>query len=106
VDVKDNSMGNMKIKAKEKDGVVKVLVQMIHAMMTYAQAEKKGLDANFITHVVAKVEGKTVYELSSSQFISRDPILKFKFHGTKGQILEITWTDMSGKSVVESKKIK
>lgn len=99
-------MGNMKIKAKEKDGVVKVLVQMTHAMMTYAQAEKKGLDANFITHVVAKVEGKTVYELSSSQFISRDPILKFKFHGKKGQILEVTWTDISGNVIKESKKIK
>ncbi len=99
-------MSNMKIKASEKDGIVKVKARITHAMMTYAQAEKKGIETNFITHIVAKVEDKTVYELSSSQFISKDPILKFKFHGKKGQILEMTWTDMSGKSVVESKKIK
>lgn len=99
-------MDNMRIKAKEKDGVVKAKVKIRHAMMTYAQAEKKGIETNFITHVVAKVEDKTVYELSSSQFISKDPILKFKFYGKKGQILEMTWIDMSGKSVVESKNIK
>jgi len=99
-------MGNIKIKASEKDGIVKAKVKMAHPMMTYAQAEKKGIEANFITHVVAKVEDKTVYELSSSQFISRDPFFQFKFHGKKGQILEIIWTDMSGKRIVESKKIK
>lgn len=99
-------MSNMKIKAKEKDGTVKAKAKIRHAMMTYAQADKKGIETNFITHVVAKVEDKMVYELSSSQFISKDPILKFKFHGKKGQILEITWTDMFGNVVKESKKIK
>ena len=96
----------MKIKVSEKDGIVKAKVKMAHEMMTYAQADKKGIEANFITYVVAKVEEKTVYELSSSQFISRDPFLQFKFHGKKGQVLVLTWTDKSGKSVVETKKIK
>ena len=96
----------MKIKAREKDGIVKVTVKMSHAMMTYAQAEKKGIEANFITHVSAKVGEKIVYELSSSQFISENPILKFKFHGKKGEMLEIAWTDMSGKKALVSKKIK
>ncbi len=99
-------MANMKIKAKEKDGIVKVKAKLTHEMMTYAAAQKKGREANFITHVVAKVDEKIIYELSSSQFISKDPILKFKFHGKKGEVLEITWTDMSGKKVAESKKIK
>lgn len=96
----------MKIKAREKNGIVKVTVKMSHEMMTYAQAKKKGIEANFITHVSANVGEKLVYELSSSQFISENPILKFKFHGKKGEMLEISWTDMSGKKVVESKKIK
>ena len=99
-------MAKMKIKAKEKDGIVRVKTKLSHVMMTYSQAKKKGIEANFITHVSAKVGGKTVYELSSSQFISENPILKFKFHGKKGEMLEIAWSDMSGKKVVESKKIK
>lgn len=104
--VKDHSMGNMKIKAREKNGIVKVKVKLTHVMMTYAAAKKKGMEANFITQVVAKVEEKTVYELSSSQFISKDPILKFKFHGKKGEMLTLAWADMSGKKVTETKKIK
>ncbi len=96
----------MKIKAKETDGIVKVKAKISHEMMTYAQAKKKGIEVNFITHVVAKVDDKLVYELSSSQFVSKDPILKFKFKGTKGDEVEIVWTDMSGRKMVESKKIK
>ena len=96
----------MKIKAKEKDGIVKTKIQIKHKMMTYIQAKKKGLEANFITYIVAKVGEKVVYELSSSQFLSKNPVLKFKFYGTKGELLEIRWTDLSGAKVTESKKIK
>jgi len=96
----------MKIKAKEKDGIVKTKIQIQHAMLTYDQAKKKGLEVNFMTHVIAKVGEKVVYELSSSQFFSKNPVLKFKFHGSKGELLEITWSDLSSKKVTESKKIK
>jgi len=99
-------MSSIKLKAKAKDGVVKVKSKLKHAMTTYASAKKKGIEANFITHVIAKVGDKVVYELSSSQFISQDPILKFKFYGKKGEVLELAWTDMSGEMVKESKKIK
>ena len=99
-------MSKIKIKVREKEGVVKALIQMKHEMMTYNTAKKKGIKANFITSVVAKVGEKVVYELSSSQFLSENPIVKFKFQGSKGETLTITWTDMSGKHVTESKKIK
>ena len=96
----------MKIKAKEKDGIVKVKAKISHKMMTYAVAKKKGIDVNFITHVIAKVGDRVVYELSSSQFISQDPILKFKFHGKKDESLVLVWTDLSGKTATASKKIR
>ena len=101
-------MGNMKIKAKEKDGIVKVKALIKHDMLTYDQAKKKGVEANFITHITAKVEDKVVYDVSTSQFLSKNPQLKFKFKGAdaKGKKLEITWVDLSGKTVTEKKKIK
>jgi len=100
-------MGNMKIKAKLKNGVVGVKVMAKHDMLTYDQAKKKGKEANFITHITAKVGDRVVYDVSTSQFWSKNPQWKFKFKGAeKGQKLEITWTDLSGKSVTESKKIK
>ena len=99
-------MGNMKIKAKEKNGVIGVKVMAKHEMLTYDQAKKKGKEANFITHITAKVGDKVVYDVSTSQFWSKNPQWKFKFKGQKGGKIEITWTDLSGKTVTESKKIK
>jgi sulfur-oxidizing protein SoxZ len=100
-------MGNMKIKAKLKGDVVNVKCMAKHDMLTYDQAKKKGKEANFITHITAKVGDRVVYDVSTSQFWSKNPQWKFKFKGAeKGQKIEITWTDLSGKSVTESKKIK
>jgi sulfur-oxidizing protein SoxZ len=99
-------MSNIRIKAKFKNGKVKAKVQIKHEMMTYNEAKSKGVKANFITHITAKVGEKVVYELSSSQFLSKDPILKFQFIAKKGELLSITWQDLSGKIVTESKKIK
>lgn len=102
-------MGNMKIKAKVKGDVLKCKIQAKHIMLPYDAAKKKGVDANFITHVVGKVGDKVVFEVSTSQFLSKDPIFKFqaKAEGLKaGDELEMTWKDLSGKTVTESKKIK
>jgi sulfur-oxidizing protein SoxZ len=100
-------MGNMKIKAKLKGDVIGVKAMAKHDMLTYDQAKKKGKEANFITHITAKVGDKVVYDVSTSQFWSKNPQWKFKFKGAaKGDKVDITWTDLSGKSVTESKKIK
>ncbi len=102
-------MANMKIKAKIKGDVLKCKVQATHEMMTYNAAKKKGVEANFITHMSAKVGEKTVLDVSTSQFLSKNPILKFqaKANGIKkGDKIEVTWTDKSGKTVTESKKVK
>jgi len=100
-------MGNMKIKAKLKGDIVGVKAMAKHAMLTYDQAKKKGKEANFITHITAKVGDSVVYDVSTSQFWAKNPQFKFKFKGAKkGDTIDITWTDLSGKSVTESKKIK
>jgi len=97
----------MRIKAKEKKGVTTVKVMAKHPMMSYAEAEKKGKKANFITYVIAKVGDEVVYEASTSQFLSKNPYLKFMFNGeNKGKKVAITWTDLSGKTKTGSKKIK
>ena len=97
----------MRIKAKVKGDAVSAKVMVKHPMLTYDQAKKKGKEANFITHISAKVGDKVVYDFSSSQFLSKNPIFKFKFKGAKaGEKLEVTWTDLSGKTESKSKKIK
>lgn len=102
-------MGNMKIKAKLKGDVLKCKVQARHAMITYNAAKEKGVEANFITHMTAKVGDRVVMEVSTSQFLSKDPILKFQAKAgdiKKGDEMSVTWTDKSGESVTEAKKVK
>ena len=96
-----------RIKAKLKKGVVTVKAMASHAMMSYEEAKKKKKSANFITYIIAKVNGTTVYEVSTSQFLSKNPYMKFKFTGAnKGDKLTLTWTDLSGATQTSTKKIK
>jgi len=100
----------MKIKAKLKGDIVKVKALAKHDMTTYNQAEKKTGDrnnANFITHISASVNGKVVFDASTSQFLSKNPIFKFQFKGAaKGDKLEMTWVDKKGNTKTDSGKIK
>lgn len=96
-----------RIKAKLKKGIVTVKALATHAMLSYQEAERAKKEVNFITYVVAKVNDKIVYELSSSQFLSKNPYMKFQFRGAeKGDKIELTWTDLKGVTQVSSAKIK
>jgi len=100
-------MSNMKMKARLKGDVVKVKAVAKHDMLTYDQAKSKGVDANFITHISATANGKVVYDVSTSQFWSKNPQFKFVFKGAaKGDKVSITWVDLKGNTVTESKKIR
>lgn len=99
----------MKVKAKLKDGVVEVKAMAKHDMVTYNMAEKKTGDrenANFITHITGTVNGETVFDMSTSQFLSKNPIFKFKFKGNEGDVLIMTWVDRKGNTVTDESKIK
>lgn len=99
----------MKIKAKLAGDVLKCKLQLKHEMTTAADAQKSGGEANYITNVTAKVGDRVIMEVSTSQFVSKNPQLKFqtKANGIKsGDIVEVTWTDKSGKTKTESGKVK
>ncbi|CAA6819054.1 MAG: Sulfur oxidation protein SoxZ [uncultured Sulfurovum sp.] len=99
----------MKIKAKIKDDVLKCTVQAMHEMLTSVAAKEKGVEANYITHMVAKVGDRVIMEISTSEFISKDPTLKFqvKANGIKsGDEVKVSWTDLSGKSETGTTKVK
>lgn len=70
------------VKVKIKNGVATAKMVFSHPMMTYNQAKAKTgnrEDANFITHITAKVGKETVLDISTSQFFSKNPIFKFQF---------------------------
>jgi len=97
----------MKVKAKLKGDVVKVKILAEHINVGPEEAEKKKVEANFITNVVAKANDKVVFELSGSGFISKNPQFAFSFKGAaKGDEVEVTWTDLKGNTKSKKKKIK
>jgi sulfur-oxidizing protein SoxZ len=99
--------GNTRIKAKEKDGVVSVKAMAKHEMISGAEAKKQKKEMNFITHIVAESNGKTVYEVSTSQFLSKDPYLSFSYKGgKKGDEITIKWVDLKGDKNESTGKVK
>ena len=96
-----------RIKAKLKKDVVTVKALANHPMLSYQEAKRANKEANFITHFMAETNGKVVYEVSTSQFLSKDPYMKFSFKGAaKGDEIKITWKDLKGTTEVETAKIK
>ena len=99
--------GTTKIKAKLKDGIVEVKALATHPMLSYQEAERAKKEVNFITYVVAKVADKVVFEASTSQFLSKDPYIKFSFKGGNvGDTIELTWKDLKGNTDVSTEVIK
>ncbi len=104
-------MAGIKVKAKLKGGVVKVKAMAKHEMSTYNMMEKKTgnrEDANFIEHIAATVNGETVFDMSTSQFLSKNPIFKFQFKGDfkKGDKVMMVATDRKGNTIKGKGKIK
>ena len=96
-----------KIKAKLKNGIVEVKALASHPMLSYQEAERAKKEANFITYIIAKVSDKIVYEASTSQFLSKDPYMKFSFKGgAVGDVVEITWKDLKGTTDTSTATIK
>lgn len=101
------SIGKIRIKAKSKKGKTTVKAMIKHAQLSYQEAKRAKKEANFLTHVIGKVDGQTVFEMSGSQFLSKDPYLKFSFNGEfKGKKLELTAHDLLGGVKTKSGKIK
>ena len=97
----------MKIKAKEKNGVVKVKAMFTSLMADTEEAEKKKIKAEYISYIIGKANGKVVFEATTSGFMAENPLLKFSFTGAKkGDELEFTITDNHGKTESGKKKIK
>ena len=89
-------MADMKLKAKAKDGIVEVKGMIKHEMLSYQEAERKKVPTNFLTHIIATVGGETVFEMSVSQFVSKDALLKFNYKGAAGDEIVVKSVDLLG----------
>ena len=101
---------SIKIRAKEKGGVTTVKALMTHPMETGGRKDKKtgkAIPAHFIQEVMCKHKGNTVMSAEWSGGVSKNPYISFKFGGAaKGDEIELSWTDNTGKGDSMTSKIK
>lgn len=100
---------SIKVRAKEKGGVVTVKCLLSHPMETGLRKNKKTgklIPAHFIETVTCTSGGSNVMTANLSGGVSKNPYLSFKFGGKKGDKITIAWTDNTGKSDSADGKIK
>lgn len=100
---------SIKIRAKAKKGIVTVKALMNHPMETGLRKDKKTgklIAAHHIQEVVAKVGDKAVMDAVWGGAISKNPYLSFKFGGSKGDSLTLSWVDNKGNSDAITAKVK
>ena len=93
---------SIKLRAKEKEGVVTLKALMTHSMETGARKDSKTgelIPAHFIQEVTCKAKDQTVLTAYWSGGVSKNPYLSFKFTGAaKGDTVELSWVDNKGQS--------
>lgn len=100
-------MSTIKLRAKEKDGVVTVKALISHPMESGLRKDKKtgeAIPAHFIQEVVVEHGGNAVMTANWSGGVSKDPYLSFKFSGgKKGDAIKLSWSDnKDGSDMLES----
>jgi sulfur-oxidizing protein SoxZ len=95
-------MSSMKVKAKEKDGIVEVKALIKHPMETGQRKDKKTgkpIPAHFVQQITVEHGGKTRVSADWSGGVSKNPLLFVKFKGgAKGDMVKVSWTDNQGGS--------
>jgi sulfur-oxidizing protein SoxZ len=100
---------SIKVRAKEKGGVVSVKALMNHPMETGLRKIKKTgkmFPAHFINEVTATIGGANAISANWSGGISKNPYLAFEAPGKKGDELTLSWTDNQGNSESATTKVK
>ena len=89
----------MRIRAIANGDTVEVKILMRHDMETGLRKDPSGkiIPAHHIKTLVAKWNGKVVFDALLGPSVSKDPFLSFKFKGAaKGDKIAVTWLDNTG----------
>jgi sulfur-oxidizing protein SoxZ len=100
---------SIKLRAKAKKGIVTVKALMSHPMETGLRKNKKTgklIPAHHIQEVTAKAGDKTVMSAVWGGAISKNPYLSFKYSGSKGESITLSWVDNKGNSDSKTAKVK
>ncbi len=88
----------MRVRATENNGIVDVKILMKHEMESGQRKDSSGklIPAWFINSVNVKAQGKEVFVAEFGSAVSKDPFMNFKYKGSKGDKLTVSWLDTRG----------
>ncbi len=95
----------IKAKITQDENIMKVRVFLKNVMISREEAKIKNKEIEYITDITAKVDGKTIFSISTSPFLSKNPILKFEFY-SKSQNGAITFFTTNNKGIQKKGSIK
>ncbi len=100
---------SIKLRAKAKNGIVTLKALINHPMETGLRKNKKTgklIPAHHIQEVTVKSGGKTVMSANWGGAVSKNPYLSFKFSGSKGDSVTLSWVDNLGNSDSKTATVK
>ena len=97
----------IKLRTKEKGGMVQVKSLITHPMDTGLRRTKKGdkIPAHYINEVLVEANGESVITANWTASISKNPFISFDYAGAKGDMVKLTWKDNTGASDSIEKKV-
>lgn len=98
----------MRVRAKEKGGVVTVKTLITHPMETGLRKDPDGelVPAHYIQEVTAEANGEKVFHANWGTGVSKNPYLSFKYRGSKGDTLILKWVDNKGATGMAEEMVK
>ena len=96
-----------KVKVKRySNGLTVVKCMIRNKMLTKAQAKEKNIPQNFIKNVRLLEGDNIVYNATLTPYLSKNPILKFKYFGANASVLRLETIDNYNKFEQQDNKIK
>jgi sulfur-oxidizing protein SoxZ len=104
----ENKSNNIRIVAREKNGVVSVKAIVRHPNESGHRKDDSGktIPANHLTSALAHVGGKKLMEMHLGPSISKNPLISFEFSGKKGEKLRLSLADNQNKKYSTETTVK
>ncbi len=98
----------IKVKAKEKDGIVKTKMLIKHPMESGMRKDKEGklIPIHHLKEVKVEYKGEVVFQGEFGTGVSKDPFVAFSFKGLSGESFAVSAVDSRGDVGSTDVKIK
>ncbi len=95
----------MRVETSIKEDVITVLLFLEHDMAAQSGCLADAAEAPFMQKLSVRYRGEKVFGADLSPAMSTDPFLRFRFRGTGGGTLVISWNDSQGADDVYSHEV-